>query len=226
MRTLVVDYYVSSGFKIPRNIPLLSVEDNNEVRDKTPWSWWVKYDTLHYYDNNKVEHTIDPDYRATDGDFKYPSHKEFDDEEEEEEEEDDEDDIHICKTCNEPMNNENFEKGKMCCDKPMFHNDEEEEEEEEEEWSEIYYSCPIQEFTDDTIFDTFKDKKNTFYQTYGGGPVGGWLVVADNGLKIYDVDKRGWGSDWTCKEVTNINITFRDEDRKNGVCKALKVGEE
>jgi hypothetical protein len=33
---------------------------------------------------------------------------------------------HDCKTCGETMNDEKFKDGKMCCDKPMFHNDEEE----------------------------------------------------------------------------------------------------
>jgi hypothetical protein len=36
---------------------------------------------------------------------------------------DDEDEEHICHTCSEEMNDEDFQKGKMCCDKPMFHND-------------------------------------------------------------------------------------------------------
>lgn len=44
-----------------------------------------------------------------------------DDEEEEEEEE------HLCKTCGEVMSDERFQEGKMCCDKPLFHDDEDEE---------------------------------------------------------------------------------------------------
>lgn len=31
--------------------------------------------------------------------------------------------LHLCKTCNKIMTNENFEEGKMCCDRPRFHND-------------------------------------------------------------------------------------------------------
>ena len=37
---------------------------------------------------------------------------------------DDEEETHDCKTCGETMNDEKFKDGKMCCDKPMFHNDE------------------------------------------------------------------------------------------------------
>ena len=107
MRTLVVDYCVSSEFKIPRSIPLLSVEDNKKCcdsNDTTPWSWWIKYDTLYYYDNNKIVHTINTYFSASDSDFKYPNKdsEQFDDdgeEEEEEEEEEDEDNIK-CHYCN------------------------------------------------------------------------------------------------------------------------------
>lgn len=33
---------------------------------------------------------------------------------------------HICKTCSTTLTNEQFEYGKMCCDKPMFHDDHDE----------------------------------------------------------------------------------------------------
>jgi hypothetical protein len=32
--------------------------------------------------------------------------------------------LHMCKTCSEPMKHPDFEEGKMCCDKPLFHEDE------------------------------------------------------------------------------------------------------
>jgi len=73
MRTLVVDYCYSSGFKIPSKIPLLSVEENKKAKWQTPWSWYVKYDRLHYFDKKGERNVIEPDYSATDGpDFKYP----------------------------------------------------------------------------------------------------------------------------------------------------------
>lgn len=42
-----------------------------------------------------------------------------------EDEEDEE--RHICHSCNEELSDDDFQKGKMCCDKPMFHDDHEEE---------------------------------------------------------------------------------------------------
>lgn len=39
-------------------------------------------------------------------------------------EDEEEDEPHICKTCGEEMSDDRFNEGKMCCDKPMFHNDE------------------------------------------------------------------------------------------------------
>ena len=277
MRTLVVDYCVSSEFKIPRSIPLLSVEDNKKCcdsNDTTPWSWWIKYDTLYYYDNNKVVHTINTYFSATDSDFKYPKEDsaQFDDDDDDDEENDDDscgsndswltkeeepiepnipDDGNVYKfpydgriilmnsdmECWELLDNNKLGKWLGIYDyvmkvidtevpEPEFEDEDEEEEEKEDEWVEIYHSCPIQEFTNDKVFDRFKDKKNTFYQTYGGGAVGGYLVVADNGVKIYDVDKRGLGQDWTCDEMRGQYFEFRDEDRKNGICRALKICDE
>jgi hypothetical protein len=36
----------------------------------------------------------------------------------------------ICKTCGEEMSDKRFNEGKMCCDKPLFHEDEDEDEDE------------------------------------------------------------------------------------------------
>ena len=92
MRMLIATYYVSSGFKVPAHIPLLSVEENRKGQcgSSRPWSWWIKYDTLHYYDDKGVEHLIEPEYRAYESDFKHTDEQkfeddpDFDDEEEEE----------------------------------------------------------------------------------------------------------------------------------------------
>jgi hypothetical protein len=93
MRMLVVDYCVSSGFKVSSKIPLLSVADNNEVKygEKRPWSWWVKWDTLEYYDDKGEIKTIQPDYSASEADFKYPmgNSEYFEDDEESDDDSDD-----------------------------------------------------------------------------------------------------------------------------------------
>lgn len=43
---------------------------------------------------------------------------------------------HTCKTCTTTLTNQQFDDGKMCCDKPMFHDDHDEDEEysEDEIW--------------------------------------------------------------------------------------------
>ena len=75
MRTLAVDYNCDSIFKISSKIPLLSVEDNKNCTGvtKVPWSWWVKWDRLHYYDIKGNEKIIEP-YSSGSmmRDFKYP----------------------------------------------------------------------------------------------------------------------------------------------------------
>jgi hypothetical protein len=81
MRILVAKYTVSTDFKVPPHIPLLSVEENPGcvIGEKVPWSWWVKYDTLYYYDNNYQLCELDAMQLACDSDFKYPDEEEFDD---------------------------------------------------------------------------------------------------------------------------------------------------
>jgi len=71
MRVITARYDAYSDFRIPKNVPLLSVEDNEEGK---PWSWWIKYDTLHYIDDKGEEHEIEAYFSASkDDDFKRPS---------------------------------------------------------------------------------------------------------------------------------------------------------
>lgn len=79
MRTIIAHYRVSSEFQVPKSIPLLSVEDNegNVLGKKTPWSWWIKYDTLYYYDANCNVCEISPTCPAYESsDYKYPYEEE------------------------------------------------------------------------------------------------------------------------------------------------------
>ena len=39
-------------FKLPRGVTLLNEEENNKAEDKTPFSWWIKWNVLNYYDKN------------------------------------------------------------------------------------------------------------------------------------------------------------------------------
>ena len=67
-RIISAKYIVYSDWYIPKSIPLLPESENESNK---PWSWWIKYDTLHYLDDKLEEHTIEPDCAASRGDFDY-----------------------------------------------------------------------------------------------------------------------------------------------------------
>jgi hypothetical protein len=47
-------------FRIPNHIKLLSVEENNKVKDEdVPFSWYIRWCVLHYLDENGDEHEIE-----------------------------------------------------------------------------------------------------------------------------------------------------------------------
>lgn len=61
MPTITARYDAYSTFHIPNDIPLLSNEDNDDEGVKA-WSWWIKWNILHYIDDKGVEHEIEPTY--------------------------------------------------------------------------------------------------------------------------------------------------------------------
>jgi hypothetical protein len=69
MRIITAKYDAYTDFHIPKNVPLLSVEDNES--DKA-WSWWIKWDELHYIDDKGEEHEIEAYRSAFDCDLKRP----------------------------------------------------------------------------------------------------------------------------------------------------------
>ena len=76
-----------STYIIPKDLPLLSKEDNDKAcrtASVVPFSWWIKWDTFHYYDKDGNEQTLQKD-RETEVDCKYPENVEEDEEEDEEE---------------------------------------------------------------------------------------------------------------------------------------------
>ena len=83
MRRILATYHVQSSFSIPDNLKLLSNEENDKVEKgiNHPFSWWIKYDTLHYYDKDGEEHEITTTYAAHESDYKRPN--ETEDEEDE-----------------------------------------------------------------------------------------------------------------------------------------------
>ena len=74
-RKIVASYTAYSEFKIPKNIPLLSTADNIP---NTPWSWYIKWNTLFYIDGDGNEKEIDKRYEI-EPDFKNPDNYESDD---------------------------------------------------------------------------------------------------------------------------------------------------
>jgi len=96
MRVIIARYEVQSDFRIPKNIPLLSNEDNDGAGEKV-WSWWIKWNTLHYIDDKGEVQTIEPYSDARDDDLKRPSFGE----EDEEQETDDEEEEHYIDDCDE-----------------------------------------------------------------------------------------------------------------------------
>jgi hypothetical protein len=79
MRTITAVYKLTDVFHVPASIPLLSKEENDKVRYVSkPWSWFIKFQTLVYYDADLKEHEIEP-YDKADG---QPDYKHWDEIEE------------------------------------------------------------------------------------------------------------------------------------------------
>ncbi len=55
---------------LPRGVKLLNLEDNKKAMDGTPFSWWIKWDTLHWYDADGAEQEVEGD--ASQYDYKRP----------------------------------------------------------------------------------------------------------------------------------------------------------
>lgn len=80
------------------------------------------------------------------------------------------------------------------------------EEEEEDTWEDVYGTSTIRK--DDTMAE-----KNTimigatYYQTYGGGPSGGWVVK--DGV-VYAANKKGMCHDWEYVAKPGCRLEFID----------------
>lgn len=68
---VIISYSINSKFDMPQGVKLLSVEDNNKAKEGTPFSWWIKWDTLHWYDADGDEQTVEGSAAGCNGfDFK------------------------------------------------------------------------------------------------------------------------------------------------------------
>lgn len=52
MSTLEVRYEAYGIFDLPEGVILLKPSVNDAATEGTPFSWWIKWKTLHYYDKN------------------------------------------------------------------------------------------------------------------------------------------------------------------------------
>ena len=90
---VIAEYKCYAVFKIPKDITLLSVDENNKVgEENVPFSWWIKYDTLYYYDSNCKVVKIECDNYASDShDYKRPDGVEIDEDSDSDSDSDSED---------------------------------------------------------------------------------------------------------------------------------------
>ena len=69
---IYANFTAQARYDIPSDVKLLSNEDNESNNgERTPGAWWVKYNSLYYYDENLKICEIDPTYPA-EVDDKYP----------------------------------------------------------------------------------------------------------------------------------------------------------
>jgi hypothetical protein len=61
MRTITASYISYQTYTIPDTVTLLSVEENNKVKDAVPFSWYIRWGILYYLDEHREKHTIHPD---------------------------------------------------------------------------------------------------------------------------------------------------------------------
>ena len=85
--TGIYNSYVS--FKIPKNITLLSVDENESADNGTPFSWCIRYSTMIYYDKDGEEQYIYAEYE--DHQNKCPESYESDETDTDDEDDDDSD---------------------------------------------------------------------------------------------------------------------------------------
>jgi hypothetical protein len=73
MKTILAIYKCYSEWKVPNNIPLLSNEENKKAKYGVPWSWFIKYDTLYYFDEEGNENELKQYCSGTEShDYKRP----------------------------------------------------------------------------------------------------------------------------------------------------------
>ena len=82
MPMLIANYITSIQFQVPSKLKLLSVEENDKVKEfGTPYSWYIRWGVLHYFDADGKEQELNGDESC---DYKRPKSVEEDECDEEE----------------------------------------------------------------------------------------------------------------------------------------------
>lgn len=82
------------------------------------------------------------------------------------------------------------------------------------EWEEVY---SVQEVTKELFPGLSKmfykaEEPEKYYQTFGGGPEGGYIRKDD---EVYRVS-RGWGQPWRLEQLKNVALEYEPENQKAG----------
>jgi hypothetical protein len=81
-------------------------------------------------------------------------------------------------------------------------------------WETVYYKGPFSKFTGDSFPEVHHF---TYYQTYGGGPEGGYIT---DGTEIFAVH-RSWFTLWSLTVIKGKTIEYEEENMIK--CEQAKV---
>jgi len=96
----------------------------------------------------------------------------------------------------------------------------------EDDWMEVYNDPTVTTMTvqDDTGTTTFENY--IYYNCWGGGPEGGYLIPyegCDRTLPIIEIN-RGWHEPFkvTKKYSSNVTLIYREKNEMKGITRAIK----
>jgi hypothetical protein len=94
-------------------------------------------------------------------------------------------------------------------------------EEEEDEWMECYHTCS---FSEVSSVNLQQYHNAVYYQCWGGGPEGGFIVQTDaNGVYRACRVNRTWGTPWTVEPVEGLVYVKWEVDEFGHGTKYIKV---
>jgi hypothetical protein len=98
----------------------------------------------------------------------------------------------------------------------------------EGDWEEVY---SVQDVTQENFPGQdrrfYKVEPEKYYQTFGGGPEGGYVVIDRGGPHdtLYKV-RRGWGQTWQIEELENVFLEYEPADEMAGKTARCRTVEE